>query len=219
MKRVTVVYYTGNSEDAGFEQKIQEQLILSMHDCDCDLISVSQKPCTVGKNICVGEVGHSDLNAIRQLSIGIEEAKTEFVIPAESDCLYPPEYFKFIPSDEKTWYRYNNVWMMCSWKSKLMAWDFRKKFFSECAQILGRDFWLERIKIALDGFPQWSNEYKPIRVLREKWVNTEEWNGILPVVNIKTGNGLRKTTRVTGGESKELPYWGVAEDLRKELFG
>jgi hypothetical protein len=41
----------------------------------------------------------------------------------------------------------------------------------------------------------------------------------IPIVNIKTGNGLHLGTRVNYLEKQveELPYWGRADELRKEM--
>ena len=74
--RTTVIYYTSNREHRRFERKIIDSLVKQSDGLD--IISVSQKPISLGKNICVGNVGQSVFNAWRQLQIGVREAKTEF---------------------------------------------------------------------------------------------------------------------------------------------
>lgn len=89
----TIVYYTGNTESSDFEDKIIENLI--KQSGNIPIISVTQKPLNLGKNICVGNVGHSYFNAFRQILIGVKEVKTPYVIRAESDFIHSPSYFSF----------------------------------------------------------------------------------------------------------------------------
>lgn len=88
---LTVIYYTSNREEKEFENKVKAKLLEVIGKLP--LISVSQKPIDFRKNICVGDVGVCDANLFRQIQIGCEAANTPFVISAETDCLYPPEYF------------------------------------------------------------------------------------------------------------------------------
>jgi len=61
------------------------------------IISVTHKPYPLGRNICVGEVGYSSHNILRQMLIGAEAATTHWVVFCESDCLYPSEHLHFCP--------------------------------------------------------------------------------------------------------------------------
>ena len=61
----TIIYYTSNQEGSLFEEKIRENIL--KHKGNLPIISVSQKPMGFGKNICVGDVGHSYLNEFRQI--------------------------------------------------------------------------------------------------------------------------------------------------------
>jgi len=225
---LTVVYYTSNAEEESFEKKIREELVKSVGDL-FPIIFVSQKPIDLGENICVGEVGSRDLNALRQLQIGIAEAKTEFVASAEADTLYPREYFTFQSPNEEC-YRYMNVWCIKKWIGHHWGNGFRQKEYSECAQIVGRDYWLEHLDNALKGFPMWLNPGDPNvklpLVFRRKHPHRGGWKPMnidcsIPVVNIKTKQGLRNTTGTIKGRPsvEELPFWGSAQDLRKTLFG
>jgi hypothetical protein len=104
-----IIYYTSNREKPEFEQRIIDDLLLKCGDIP--IISVSQKPIHLGKNICVGDVGASNFNMFRQIQIAREATDAEFVISAEADCLYPPDYFTFTPPDERC-YRDNNLYVM-----------------------------------------------------------------------------------------------------------
>ena len=93
MENLTIIYYSANTEL--FEDKIIAHL--KKQAGDIPIISVSRKPLDLGKNICIGEQPICYSNLWKQILLGLKEAKTEFCLSAESDCLYPPEYFTFIP--------------------------------------------------------------------------------------------------------------------------
>ena len=81
----TILYYTSNRENEEFEEKIRQNIL---ENCgDLPIISISQKPIDFGKNICVGDVGHSYLNEWRQILIGAKKARTKHVILCEADFL------------------------------------------------------------------------------------------------------------------------------------
>src|SRR3989304_6181792 len=106
----TVLYYTSNQEHQGLEQRVRENILARCGGLAS--ISISQKPIDFGTNICVGEVGASGFNMFRQVLIGCEAAKTPFIISAESDCLYPPDYFTFRPKRDDVCYRNSNLYVM-----------------------------------------------------------------------------------------------------------
>ena len=72
MGQATIIYYTSNTENENFENKIRENILKVKGDLP--LISVSQKPIDFGHNICVGELGKSYENAFYQAKIGCEIA-------------------------------------------------------------------------------------------------------------------------------------------------
>lgn len=154
-KDATVVYYTSNQEDESFEKKIRQRILDTIGDMP--LISVSQKPIDFGKNICVGNVGLSGHNVFRQLQIGAEAATTPFIISAESDVLYPKEYFEFVPPETDACYRYDNVYILWKYYTRIRKFYFRKAH-TEGAQICGRKWLIERIKGTLDSKVIWSGK-------------------------------------------------------------
>src|SRR6266404_6192987 len=110
MNEATVIYYTSNREKPDFEIRVRENLLKTCGNLP--IISVSHKPIDLGKNICVGDVGVSGFNMFRQVQIACEAATTPFVISAEADCLYPPDYFKFVPPSLDVPYRDSNLYVM-----------------------------------------------------------------------------------------------------------
>lgn len=214
--KATIIYYTSNREHPTLEQKVQENLLKNCGGLP--IISVSQKPIKLGKNICVGDVGASGFNMFRQVQIACENAKTEFVISAEADCLYPPDYFKFIPPQKNACYRDSNLYVMPDKRDFF----FYKKEGATHAQIVGREFYLKRLKKLFKGAPLWSVEEKNFP--KERWHKEDifdkisYWTSPNPVFQIKTHKGMRYYTHSDRTPIHKLPYWGQGRDVRKKYL-
>ena len=135
----TIIYYSSNREDPEFEKKVQETLLKNSNGLP--IISVTQKPTNLGENICVGNVGASGFNMFRQVLLACKAATTEFVISAEADCLYPPDYFTFRPPRNDICYRNSNLYVM----PDLRSYFFSKKEGATHAQIVGREFYIKKL--------------------------------------------------------------------------
>jgi len=208
MNNLTIIYPTSNKENADFEKKIRDKILTVCGDIP--IISVSQKPIDFGQNVCVGDVGASNFNYFRQVQIACQLAKTPFVIEAEADCLYSPSYFKFIPPKVDECYRNSNILILHR------TGGFYKKTCSAFSQVVGREYYLSKLDKIFKDRPEWDEQSKrwPSDAF-ESWTlfQTEE-----PCISIKTGNGLRKQTKLISNDSEPTdPYWGSAEDLRREL--
>ena len=203
----TIVYYTANREDPAFEQKVIDQI--NKVKGDIPVISVSQKPLDFGMNICVGDVGQTYLNAFRQLQIGCEEARTEYVIMSESDCWYPLSgYFDFNFTDPSVIYTYDSVYVIRSGGT-----HFYGKRQTHGSIVYGRKFLLELLNESFRNLPQWSREKIGFPFYNEthKFVH---FNGD-PIVSVKTGKGFQKWTRTDSAPVKEIPYWGTAKEFNE----
>lgn len=214
----TIIYYTSNKEDEGFEQRIRENILKVCGDLP--IISVSHKPIDFGKNVCVGDVGASGFNMFRQVEIACKLATTQFVISAEADCLYPPDYFKFVPERDDIAYRNSNLYVMPDRR----AFFFHKKEGATHSQIVGRKYYLETLEKLFKGAPEWSQEEKnfPKERLKQEDVFTQivYWKTQNPVFQIKTHRGMRYYTHSDRTPISSLPYWGEGEKVRKYyLYG
>jgi len=200
----SVIYYTSNKENKKFEQKIMERLI----QVNLPIITVSQKPVNIGKNIVVGDIGASDGNAFKQMLIGCEAAETPFVIFAEADTLYPPEYFTYRPpvSDYPACpavlkrYWFEPVYVMYHNKE-----GFFLKGRSDCGHMAGRKLAIKLLKEGGSKGMRYKGEDRPTKVILKN-----------PIINIKTGDGMRPKTQTGLIPVTSLPYWGKASKLRKE---
>lgn len=218
----TIIYYTSNHEDPIFEQKIIDDMLSKAGNIP--IISVSQKPLKLGKNICVEDVGQTYINAWRQIIIGAKLATTEYVVMAESDFLYPPEYFNFEPGGEDL-YRYDNVWIM--WLNdteirKLNYFSFHRKYYSEGAQIVKREYFINLLEKYLEGYPTWYNDSYKKFSNRSPYFNIPYtfFHGDIPSVSIKTSHGIAHYTGFMRGKeniSKNLPFWGNINTLRTKF--
>ena len=210
MNDVTIIFYTSNDEDESFEKKIRDNILKQSNGIK--IISVSRKPIDFGHNICIGEQPVCYTNCYRQLITGLKAAKTKFCLACESDVLYPPEYFKFIPPVEDKVYRYTNLYIY--WKNKGKFW---RKGFSEGCQICGRKFWIDSIEkqVTLDNWKE-----LPYKTLPLVFTTRDEysWTGN-PAITFKTGHGVSQRTGYKKEKPlKELPYWGEAKFIHNKMF-
>jgi hypothetical protein len=212
----TIIYYTANRER--FEHKIVADLLSKAGKIP--IVSVSQKPMELGKNICIGDVGYSYLNERKQILMAAETAKTEYVVMAESDFLYPWNYFNFEPKDANI-YRYKNVWIM--WLNDQRRINFYKKTAtSDGAQIVKRRFLIDLLKKYLAPYPGWyrrNNKNVDPRHSPYHHIDFEYIDSEIPCVSIKSQEGLTYLTGVFNDNTKEnLPYWGNVNNLRSKFL-
>jgi hypothetical protein len=213
---LTIIYYTSNREKPEFESYIRNQIAKQSFKLHIPIISVSHKPIDFGRNICVGDVGLSDYNIYRQMQIACLEAKTKYVCTAEADCLYPPTgYFDFKPLSNWTAGHYTNLYIL--WKGSHI---FNQKAFSLCGLFSNRKFLLSRFPRSITPKYQWRPNHKPRHPLFYKWHDWISFDSDIAIINCKTEEGMRIKSGVNteGRPQKELPYWGKAIDLERELW-
>ncbi|MGB2864817.1 MAG: glycosyltransferase family A protein, partial [Sedimentisphaerales bacterium] len=123
---LTLLYYTSNRINKTFRDKVLDQLKFT---CNAPIVSVSQKPMALGKNICIGEIGASLQNIYNQVLVGLREVKTEYVALVEDDCLYVPEHFNYRPKD---CFAYNlNRWLLHADRDEVYSYR-RRPILSQC---------------------------------------------------------------------------------------
>ena len=203
----TIIYYTSNREDEAFEAKVRRKLLEVKGDIP--IISISHKPIDFGKNICIGEHEPSNVLIYKQILLGCKAAVSPFIISAEADFLYCPEYFAFIPPKKDKIYRYHHIGLL--WKHH---WGFFRKLYSEGAQIAGREYLISLFERRLEGASEGKNKFDPYRNLQFEMFGGENY-----CLTFKTGQALHKATGVLHTRSwPAMPPWGTAEAVRKEMF-
>lgn len=209
---LTIIYYTSNKEDPRFEGRIQHSLWHTIRGLP--LISVSQKPIDFGTNICVGDVGITGHNALRQLLIGVTEAKTRFVCTAESDFLYPKDYFEYIPKMDDIFYMAMPLYVLFAQKGVPQKF-YSKPNGSESAMVIGRDFLIKKMNELFCGKEMWVT--KETRGHFPKYLHGHEKSSYFypsfPIVTFKTDSNMHRKTPHKGNGVNELPGWGSSNDL------
>lgn len=215
-----IIYCSSNQERQDFEQKIRDNILASCGDIP--IISVTQKPIKFGVNICVGDdIGISGFNYFRQFLMGAEASNADYVISAEADCLYPPDYFQFVPESLETCYRNRNLYVMGNKRD----YYWHKPEGATHSQVVGREFYVQRLRMLFHGAPQWSEKERNFP--RERWGQVdvvkpeqlEYWDTENPVVQIKTGQGMRHYTRSERVDILEIPYWKSGKELKRRICG
>lgn len=215
-KDLTICYYSACTEDEEFEEKIRQDLIKKAGDIP--IISVTRKPINFGTNICVGEVPVSYTSEWKQLLLGLKAAKTKFVIAAESDCIYPPEYFTFTPPEDDVVYNYNNIYLV--WKNHNGYW--KKTGYCEGAQMCGKEYWIKQLEPLLpktsfhDDWIPYTREQEN-ELVKKIFPKRKEWTGNA-VVTFKTGNGVSCRSTFINNKIKEIPYWGNIGELKNKYL-
>ena len=211
MADTTIIYYTSNREDPVFEGRIIRSLLHSSGG-RLPIISVSQKPMDLGVNVCVGDgIGYSGRNCFRQFQIGTLLAKTKYVCPAESDMIYPKEYFDFIPPTDDTFYLAAPLYV-CFNQRGYRRYYAHKPRGSESAMVVDRKLLLNRMEVLFGTGPMWGPIEEEIWMLRRQKV--EFFNLDVPVVTFKTDRNMhRKTPHDVTSRLTELPYYGEVHNL------
>jgi hypothetical protein len=211
----TVVYYTSNREKPEFESRIVATLL--DNSGGLPIVSVSQKPMALGTNICVGDVGVCNYNAFRQMQIGAQAASTDFVCTAESDYLYPEEYFNRRVTDKEMFH--------CAYRTYMVYGDeyYYSRRINEAAMIVGRDYLVRALEEMLRGSGvtrTWHEECQ----LPSLFVGKNRCRVTLrvPMITFKTPENMHKKhhklSYVKLEDVSTLPHWGAAEELSGKYY-
>jgi len=166
---LTILYTTDNSLNESIYNKCKELLLIAADGIP--IISVSQKPIDLGKNICVGNIGRSEFSLNKQLLTGLIFVETKYIAFAEHDCIYSREHFHWTPPNTRFFWYNLNCWMLQYSNPKYPRWDgqfsFRKKrALSQliCSTEMYRKAMFDRTEIISD--PAWKS-FKQYRMIGE----------------------------------------------------
>jgi hypothetical protein len=217
MNDATIVYCSSNMEDPRFEERIRDNIL--KNSGGMPIISVTQKPIDFGTNICVGDdIGVSGFNFFSQVLIGCKYATTKYIISAEADTVYGPDYFEYRPPAEDACYRNSNLYVMGDHRD---YW-YMKEEGATHAQIVGREFYIETLEKLFEGAPMWSATEKNFP--KERFKKDDVFDEIryyqteIPVFQIKTHRSMRYYTNSDRTPVHELPYWGKGTDIRNHYL-
>lgn len=209
---MTVIYYTSNTEKPEFETRIQRTLRHMSRPCP--IVSVSQKPIEFGENICVGEVGVTGHNALRQFLLGVQAAKTKYVCNAESDFLYPREYFKFVPPRDDVLYYASPVYVLFSGSKQFIA----KANGSSFVIVADREHLIKTLEEMFKDKPMWVEEKTKTKLVHPYLLGGREYFTTPPIVTFKTAQNMHKKTPIGKEKVDELEPWGSARGLKRKYL-
>jgi glycosyltransferase involved in cell wall biosynthesis len=211
---LTLLYYTSNRIKDHFRDKVLDQL---KHACpDTPIVSVSQKPMTLGENICVGNIGRSLQNIYKQVLTGAKQVKTEYVALVEDDTLYVSEHFNHRPKDcfaynLNRWclhqdlrifsYRRRPILSQCIAPTKLLIECLEPRMHMDVPKELSGEMGMFEKQLGIKEFPYETFE-------------TQEPNVV--VCHNKNTSG-RKYQGKDAEPREEVPPWGKATDLLHTL--
>ncbi len=222
-KNLTIIYYTANKISNYFFENTKKQLLKAINGLP--IISVSQKPINLGKNICVGNIGQSIVNIYKQALIGAKKAKTKYIAMAEDDVLYSSEHFNYIP--KKDIFAYDkNIWGIYTWvQPPIFSYKGRKNL---SMLICERDLFIKAME---ERFVKYPNEEKiplelfgePGKYERQMGVTVNKWefyeakkSSIIFSHSEAVGyKYLGKRKKLGDKRTDRLPFWGEAKNVLK----
>ncbi len=223
MGDISIIYYSANTISDKFYQHTKDALLKAAGEIP--IISVSQKPMDLGKNICIGDIGQSNINIYKQVLIGAKEATTEYVAMAEDDTLYHESHFKFRPSERTFGYNMNK-WSIFTWSEPPIFSNRGRMTLN--ALIAPRKLLIEALE---ERFTKYSkDEMIPLKFWGElgryeehlgvKVQPTEQFQSEIPIIMFSHPEALNYKQQ---GERKKLgmerlfklPYWGEASEIVK----
>lgn len=199
---ITVIYYTSNRENPVFEKRIQDALVKTVDGLP--IVSVSQKPMELGRNICVGPHRANPINMLKQISSGLGAADTRFVVLAEADVLYPSSYFAFVPPRDDVFYYPEESYMLYD------IGRYVRYYRCEVSCITNRE---HMKKVIADLFKVYRNHLgeKIAELTLQDTFRTD-----IPVVSIKTRNGMHYKHHGIDNPLRHKYYlmgWGPARQV------
>lgn len=213
--KAAIIYVSSNREYPQFEERIRHNIV---ETTDLPIISVTQQPIDFGTNIAIGDVGVSGFNMFRQVLIGCQNSDADYVISCEADCLYPPDYFAFVPAQLDRCYRDRNLYVM----GQHRTYFYKKNEGATHAQIVGREYYIDILTALFKDAPLWSTEERNFpkeRFNKEDVFDTVEyWESPNPVVQIKTSQSMRNHTHSDRTEIYDIPYWGSGREFRNKYY-
>lgn len=230
----TIIYYTDNSLDQEVYELCKKQLLKAANGTP--IISVSQKPIDLGKNICIGEIGRSHLSLFKQLTTGIMYATTKNIVIAEHDCMYTPDYVDWDPPQEDVFYYNNNQFFVeYGGKDHGLYSHIARRVLSQliCNRDLARKALMERIEILELGYAMlkgaagacepgilddraFVKQRKDLGKDPTKW-KAEKFNSAMPNLDLRHGKNF-SGNRTSKNQAWDIPYWGKFDEYIKRLM-
>ncbi|KKS11058.1 MAG: hypothetical protein UU66_C0030G0008 [Parcubacteria group bacterium GW2011_GWB1_41_5] len=224
MNDLTIIYYSANTISPQFYEHTKNALLKAAGDIS--IISVSHKPMDLGKNICVGDIGASNINIYKQLLIGAKEATTEYIATAEDDTLYSASHFTHRPTTTGVFAYNMNKWSLFTWSEPPIFSNRGRRTLN--AMIAPRKLLIEALEERFAKYPKdemiqlrfWGELGRYEKYLGVTVRETEQFQSEIPIIMFNHPESLNykqqgERKRLGIDRAFELPYWGKASDVVK----
>ncbi len=160
-----IVYYTCNTHKPEIDELCRKQL----SKATLPIVSVSLNKDLDFGNIRLKTKGErSPLTMHKQIVMGLEASQTDYIFLAESDVLYHPSHFDFMPTKNDVFYFNTNVWKLRWADGHCVRTDISQQLSGMCgSRELLLNFFKKRVaQIEREG---WNRHYEPKEGLKENY--------------------------------------------------
>lgn len=210
-RKANIIYYTCNTHLEEIEQACRKQLQLAADAAGIPIISVSlNKVIDFGDKRITIEGQRSPKMMHEQILAGLMASEADYVYLCESDVLYHPSHFDFVPMEKDVYYYNTNVWKV-KYKENLAVWtDNLRQVSGLCAdKALLLNFYNKRVaEISSKGFDR---RYEPRDKRVENYMSQEPNVCIRHDENLTASkwspNDFRNKRFAKGWKEAEIPSW------------
>lgn len=217
-----IVFYTDNQLRPEIAGPCRAQLQRAAAGLDIITVGLNTRAGFGEQLVVFGERGIVQMH--RQILIGLERARADYVFLTEHDVLYHPSHFTFVPPRADTFYYNTHVWHVRYPDGHAVYYDAQQVSGLCASRELLVSYYQQKVALlANEGF---DGHYEP--GLRQKVGSrlVENWQADYPNLDIRHGANLTrskwkpadfKNARFAAGwrEADELDGWGRLADLFK----
>ncbi len=224
-----LVYYSDCRPDPFILDSVRKN-ILSL--CNgYDLVSITLKPFDLGRNFVL-PLERSRLTMFKQILRGLHESSGDIVFLVESDVLYHPSHFDFVPPKEDVFYYNQNTWKV-DYKTGQALFYYCKQVSGLCAyKPLLIEHYTKRVeRTEREGYDH-KTGYEPGCHQFPRGIDNcfaEGWMSEHPNVDIRHNRNMTanrwsqdlfrdKSTCLGWTMADEVPGWGVTKGRFKEFL-
>jgi hypothetical protein len=221
--RPGVVFYTDNLLRPEIANLCSRQLIAASGGMEIITVGLNQSAGFGTQVTMFGQRGVIQMH--RQILVGLETSKADYVFLAEHDVLYHPSHFEFSPPRGDSFYYNVNVWR-CRWPDGHAVWaDDTQQVSGLCAaRPLLISFYQQRLaQLAVEGF---NRHYEPGLKQTVGGQRVENWTALVPNLDIRHDANLTlskwapeqfRNRKYARGwkEADEVMGWGKTADVFK----
>ena len=233
---LTIIYYSANRLPAQFAEAVREHLKHTAHALRIPIISVTQEPVTLGRNVVVARREPSIWMLYLQVLVGAQLAKTPYLMMCEDDCLYSTGHFVSCRPRYGVDFLFNlNRWSLRTWDKKPCYSHKERSVFSqmlaqrksliralkERLSLRGQLIEAKRAQFIMQRMGE-PGRYDAALGITQRTVNTAYWGGGNVVFDHLYGlqaRDLAKRKKMGPVRTDYLQSWGDAGELLVKYWG